>query len=121
MQTQLTGSQQSLKSEKQLKVKDMEDTAIDFGVFYDVIYKNSLSATREDQEKVLYGGPLNVDLSKVVGSLGELLLNGLRQHEPGKTAFVSCLSFLRPSVPQSLIQISCRSMHPQAFLFRTVI
>lgn len=74
----------------------MEDTETDFGVVYDVIYKNILSATREDQEKVLYGGPLNVDLTKVVGSLGELLLNGLRQHEPGKTAFVSCLSFFRP-------------------------
>lgn len=69
----------------------MED--FDLGVVYDVLSKN-LTAERStsamiNEHKIVYGGNLNVDLTKEVGSLGELVLVALQRHEPDKIAFVS--------------------------------
>lgn len=67
----------------------MED--LDIGVVWDVLSKdfvNKRTGADVTNERILYGGPIIADLSKEVGSLGELLLNTLYKFSD-KVAFVS--------------------------------
>lgn len=74
---------------------------LDLGVVYDVLSKNFLDKHKHNQyqrspvnmdttsDKVLFGGPLTIDLTKEVDSLGEYMLKCLRQQDPKGLAFVS--------------------------------
>lgn len=71
----------------------MEDA--DIGVVWDVLSKDfatkpvsKLVDDIESNERILYGGPIISDLSKQVGSVGELLLNTISKFND-KVAFVS--------------------------------
>lgn len=70
------------------------DDLVDYGVVYDVLNKTYLEAHERNRvnlevEKVVYGGPLHIDLTNEVGSLGEYVLRSLREVDPRKIAFVS--------------------------------
>lgn len=68
----------------------------DYGVVYDVVSRNFQTHYRRspvnmESDKVIFGGPLTVDLMKEVGSLGEHILNCLRKIDPDRIAFVSLI------------------------------
>lgn len=78
------------------------DDDLDLGVVYDVLSKNFLNQQHTHNQyqrshvnmdttsyKVLFGGPLTIDLTKEVDSLGEYMLKCLRQQDPKGLAFVS--------------------------------
>lgn len=76
------------------------DDDLDLGVVYDVLSKNFLIQQRSHvnmdttSDKVLFGGPLTIDLTKEVDSLGEYMLKCLRQQDPKGLAFVSIFIFV---------------------------
>lgn len=66
------------------------------GVVYDVLRRNSPNFPLKnivgmESDKIVFGGPLEVDLTKTVQSLGEYILEKLRENDPDQLAFVSIL------------------------------
>lgn len=70
---------------------------VDLGVVYEVMAKDFMKnptgsgkvSPSDQDERILFGGPIQLDLTAHFQSLGELLFNSLRQVDPQKVALVS--------------------------------
>lgn len=85
----------------------------DYGAVWDVMNKSFLNQARtEDPEmatdKIVFGGPLTVDFTKEVGSLGEHVLNWLRRIDENKTAFVSFFVCVVATTRRSKVQLTSK-------------
>lgn len=85
----------------------------DYGAVWDVMNKSFLNQARtEDPEmttdKIVFGGPLTVDFTKEVGSLGEHVLNWLRRIDENKTAFVSFSVCVVATTRRSKVQLTSK-------------